>query len=90
MARELATREHTDPFGRQVRLSRGTIDRWTCHYRGGGFAGSRVDPSLAGPPRGRAAAGAVTPPQAVCHSWRLGRVSRIGERVRGGSPPTCS
>ncbi|MFC8262846.1 helix-turn-helix domain-containing protein [Streptomyces sp. NPDC057291] len=51
MARELATREHTDPFGRQVRLSRGTIDRWTCHYRGGGFAGRPVAGRAASRPR---------------------------------------
>ncbi|GGU48335.1 DDE-type integrase/transposase/recombinase [Streptomyces violascens] len=38
MARELASQEHTDPFGRQVRVSRGTLDRWTRHYRAGGFA----------------------------------------------------
>ncbi|SGB07652.1 putative remnant of a transposase [Mycobacterium tuberculosis] len=28
MVRELASREHTDPFGRKVRISRHTIDRW--------------------------------------------------------------
>ena len=28
MVRELASREHTDPFGRRVRISRQTIDRW--------------------------------------------------------------
>jgi lipid II:glycine glycyltransferase (peptidoglycan interpeptide bridge formation enzyme) len=33
LARELAEREHTDPFGRQVKVSRGTIDRWTRDYR---------------------------------------------------------
>ncbi|MFI6689643.1 DDE-type integrase/transposase/recombinase [Streptomyces sp. NPDC050485] len=38
LARELAAKEHTDPFGRQVRVARGTLDRWTRHYRSGGFA----------------------------------------------------
>ncbi|WP_406395205.1 helix-turn-helix domain containing protein [Streptomyces sp. NBC_00882] len=38
LARELAAQEHTDPFGRQVRFSRGTIDRWARDNRGGGFA----------------------------------------------------
>src|SRR5262249_41001419 len=28
MVRELASREHTDPFGRRVRISRQTLDRW--------------------------------------------------------------
>jgi putative transposase len=37
MVRELASREHTDPFGRQVRISRQTIDRWIRDWRAGGF-----------------------------------------------------
>ncbi|WP_326790576.1 DDE-type integrase/transposase/recombinase [Streptomyces sp. NBC_00151] len=37
LARELAAKEHTDPFGRQVRVARGTLDRWARHYRAGGF-----------------------------------------------------
>ncbi|GGW25444.1 helix-turn-helix domain-containing protein [Streptomyces alanosinicus] len=37
LARELAAQDHTDPFGRQVRVTRGTLDRWTRHYRAGGF-----------------------------------------------------
>ena len=37
MVRELASREHTDPFGRRVRISRGTIDRWMRNWRAGGF-----------------------------------------------------
>jgi hypothetical protein len=33
MVRELASREHIDPFGRRVRISRQTIDRWIrCVY----------------------------------------------------------
>jgi len=37
MVRELASREHTDPFGRKVRISRQTIDRWIRDWRAGGF-----------------------------------------------------
>lgn len=37
LARELAAQEHTDPFGRQVKVTRGTLDRWTRGYRDGGF-----------------------------------------------------
>ena len=37
MVRELASREHTDPFGRRVRISRQTIDRWIRDWRVGGF-----------------------------------------------------
>jgi putative transposase len=35
--RELASREHIDPFGRRVRISRQTIDRWIRDWRAGGF-----------------------------------------------------
>ena len=37
MVRELASREHSDPFGRRVRISRQTIDRWIRDWRTGGF-----------------------------------------------------
>lgn len=37
LARELASREDTDPIGRQVRIARGTLDGWTRQYRKGGF-----------------------------------------------------
>jgi len=37
MVREMASREHTDPFGRRVRISRQTIDRWIRDWRAGGF-----------------------------------------------------
>lgn len=35
--RELAGREHTDPFGRGVRISRWTLDCWIRMWREGGF-----------------------------------------------------
>ena len=37
LVRELAAREHTGPNGQQVRVSRGTVDRWIRDYRAGGF-----------------------------------------------------
>ena len=37
MVRELASREHTDPFGRRVRISRQTLDRWIRDWRASGF-----------------------------------------------------
>ncbi|MFI5809242.1 DDE-type integrase/transposase/recombinase [Streptomyces sp. NPDC051561] len=49
LAREVAAREHTDPFGRQVRVSRGTIDRWTRAYRQGGFAALVPEPRQVAP-----------------------------------------
>ncbi|MFC1407508.1 MULTISPECIES: hypothetical protein [Streptacidiphilus] len=51
LARELASREHTDPFGQQITVARGTLDWWTRHYRA---AGSQPwSPSRARPSRGR-------------------------------------
>jgi hypothetical protein len=49
LARELAEKEHTDPFGRQVKVSRGTIDRRTRDYRGGEFAAPVPEPRKAVP-----------------------------------------
>jgi len=37
MVRELASGEHTDPFGQRVRISRQSIDRWIRDWRAGGF-----------------------------------------------------
>ena len=37
LVRELAGRTHTDPFGRHVRISRQTMDRWIRAWRAGGF-----------------------------------------------------
>jgi putative transposase len=35
--RDLAAREHTDPFGRPVRVSRWTLDCWIRQWRQGGY-----------------------------------------------------
>ena len=37
MVREIAAREHADPSGRPVRLTRWTLDRWIKEWRQGGF-----------------------------------------------------
>jgi putative transposase len=37
MVRAIAEREHTDPFGRRIRVSRQTVDRWIRDWRAGGF-----------------------------------------------------
>jgi putative transposase len=37
LVRALAEAEHTDPFGRRVRVSRQTLDRWIRDWRAGGF-----------------------------------------------------
>jgi putative transposase len=37
LVRRLAAAEHVDPFGRPVRVSRQTIDRWIRDWRTGGF-----------------------------------------------------
>ncbi|MGW2939766.1 hemerythrin domain-containing protein, partial [Streptomyces sp. NPDC001156] len=36
MVRELAAKTHTDPFGRQITIGRGTLDRWLRNWREGG------------------------------------------------------
>ncbi|MFE7793774.1 helix-turn-helix domain-containing protein [Streptomyces sp. NPDC057460] len=75
LARELAEKEHTDPFGRQVRVARGTLDRWARHYRAGGF------PALVPAPR------QVTPrtPVEVLDCRR----SRISPAVWSRNSPPC-
>ncbi|MGW4995866.1 helix-turn-helix domain-containing protein [Streptomyces mirabilis] len=37
MVRAIAARTHTDPFGKPVRITRGTVDRWLRLWREGGF-----------------------------------------------------
>jgi putative transposase len=37
LVRAIAAAEHTDPFGRRVRISRQTVDRWIREWRAGGF-----------------------------------------------------
>jgi putative transposase len=37
LVRGLAEQVHTDPFGRRVRVSRKTLDRWVRAWRAGGF-----------------------------------------------------
>jgi putative transposase len=37
LVRQIAAGEHTDPFGRRVRVSRQTVDRWIRDWRAGGF-----------------------------------------------------
>jgi putative transposase len=37
LVRAIAAVEHTDAFGRQVRISRQTVDRWIRDWRAGGF-----------------------------------------------------
>jgi putative transposase len=38
LVRAIAAREHVDPFGQTVRVSRQTIDRWCRWWKAGGFA----------------------------------------------------
>lgn len=86
LARELADKEHTDPFGRQVRVSRGTIDRWTRDYRRGGFATLVPEPRKAVP---------RTPPEVLELAAALKRenpartaaqIQRILRTTQGWSP----
>lgn len=49
MVRQIAEREHTDPFGRRVRVSRQTLDRWIRDWRVGGFDALVPNPRQATP-----------------------------------------
>jgi len=49
LVREIAAREHLDPFGTSVRYSRDTLDRWIRRYRAGGFAELVPSPRAACP-----------------------------------------
>src|SRR3954454_5919900 len=46
---EIAAREHTDPAGRRVRVSRDTLDRWIRAWRRGGFDALVPDPRQSSP-----------------------------------------
>ncbi|MGW7673988.1 helix-turn-helix domain containing protein [Streptomyces sp. NPDC054775] len=37
MVRAIAARVHTDPFGKPVKITRGTVDRWLRLWHEGGF-----------------------------------------------------
>jgi putative transposase len=45
LVRALAAREHTNPSGRRVRVSRDTLDRWIRAWRRGGFDALVPEPS---------------------------------------------
>src|SRR5215470_7996196 len=49
LVREIAEREHTDPSGRRVRVSRQTLDRWIRDWRAGGFDALVPNPRQASP-----------------------------------------
>ena len=49
MVREIAAREHTDPSGRPVRLTRWTLDRWIREWHRGGFDALVPDPRQSQP-----------------------------------------
>ena len=71
MVRELASREYTDPFGRRVRISRQTLDRWIRDWRAGGFDALVPNPRQCTPA-----------PRPRCWSWRW----RCGGRIRTAPP----
>jgi putative transposase len=49
MVRAVAARAHEDPFGRTVRLTRWTLDRWITEWRRGGFDALVPSPRQAQP-----------------------------------------
>ena len=70
MVRELASREHTDPFGRKVQISRQTLDRWIRDWRAGGFDALVPNPRQCTPRtpgRGAGAGGGVAAGEPRAH-----------------------
>ena len=49
LVRAVAAVEHTDPTGRQVRVSRDTLDRWIRAWRRGGFDALMPSPRQSAP-----------------------------------------
>jgi putative transposase len=49
MVRQIAAQQHTDPFGRVVKLTRWTLDRWIADWRRGGFDALVPSPRQAQP-----------------------------------------
>jgi len=49
LVRQIADREHTDPSGRRVRISRDTLDRWVRAWRRGGFDALVPNPRQSSP-----------------------------------------
>ncbi len=49
LVREIAAREHIDPSGKPVRVSRDTLDRWIRAWRAGGFDALVPHPRHLGP-----------------------------------------
>jgi putative transposase len=49
LVRQIAAREHTNPAGRRVRISRDTLDRWIRAWRRGGFDALVPDPRQSTP-----------------------------------------
>jgi putative transposase len=49
MVRQIAAREHADPSGRPVRLTRWTLDRWIREWHRGGFDALVPDPRQSQP-----------------------------------------
>ena len=49
LVREIAAKEHVDPFGTRVKYSRDTLDRWIRRYRAGGFVELIPSPRASSP-----------------------------------------
>ena len=86
MVREIAAREHAEPSGRPVRLTRWTLDRWISAWQQGGFDALVPSPRQSQP---------RTPPEVLQLAAALKRenpartaaqVQRILKARRGGRP----
>jgi len=75
MVRELASWEHIDPFGRRVRISRPSIDRWIRDWRAGGFDALVPNPRQCTP---------RTPAERWSWRWRCAGKTRSARPQRSG------
>lgn len=80
LVRAIAQAEHIDPFGRQVRISRQTVDRWIRDWREGGFDALVPNPRQSS---------ARTPPEVMELAVALRR-ENPDRTARPGSAGSCA
>jgi hypothetical protein len=86
MVREIAFRTHTDPFGRPVRVTRGTLDRWLRSWREGGFD-ALLPPTRQVTPR---TPGGIVKTCGWCDGWLARGVSRSASGVGRSDRPLAA
>ena len=86
VVREIAAREHVDPFGVRVRYSRDTLDRWIRRYRAGGFAELIPSPRASAPRTDTATLATAAALKRENPARTAAQVARILRAAAGWSP----